>query len=143
MGLYDIAWEMEKEHKPTLAHSLNQCFAIRPVSGFAILLMVIMIVWMRLLHLCMLCIQRMLIQPLKNYLPLTLGSFIGAIMLALAFSISAFSPQIMMERRIDVMTAVFTSVNAVKNNVGAMLVWAFCIMFLVALGLPLVQRALL
>jgi uncharacterized membrane protein len=136
VGLYDIAWEMEKEHKPTLTHSLKSMLR-NPVGkwGFAILLMVVMIVWMRLaalVHALYPTHADPSFEELSAFL--TLGSFIGAIMLAVAFSISAFSPQIMTERRIDVMTAVFTSINAVKNNVGAMLVWAFCIMFLVALG---------
>ena len=33
----------------------------------------------------------------------------------------------MMERRVDVMTAVFSSFNAVKSNIPAMIVWALLI----------------
>lgn len=55
-------------------------------------------------------------------------------MLGSVFAISAFTPQIMMERRVDIMTAVVSSINAVKENIGAMIVWALCIVALVALG---------
>ncbi len=47
-GLYDVSWEMEKGHKPTLRHSLR---AMRRNAfnewGFAILLIVMMIFWLR------------------------------------------------------------------------------------------------
>ena len=55
-------------------------------------------------------------------------------MLVTVFAISAFTPQIMMERRVDIMTAVISSMNAVKTNVGAMIVWAALIIFMVFLG---------
>lgn len=40
----------------------------------------------------------------------------------------------MMERRVDMMTAVFTSYNAVKNNLGAMVVWAGIIVMCIGFG---------
>ena len=55
-------------------------------------------------------------------------------MLGSVFAISAFTPQIMMERRVDIMTAVVSSINAVKENIAAMIVWAGSIVMLVALG---------
>ena len=136
VGLYDIAWEMEKKHKPTLSHSLKSMLR-NPVGewGFAILLMVLMIVWMRLaalVHALYPSHANPTLEELSAFL--TLGSFIGALMLASVFSISAFTPQIMMERRVDIMTAVVSSIHAVKENAGAMVIWAFCIMALVALG---------
>ncbi|KKK97440.1 hypothetical protein LCGC14_2652730 [marine sediment metagenome] len=44
VGLYDVAWELEKGHTPTLGHSLKSMFR-NPVGewGFAILLMIIII----------------------------------------------------------------------------------------------------
>ena len=136
VGLYDIAWELEKQHKPTLSHSLKSMFR-NPVGewGFAILLMVIMIIWMRLaalVHALYPNHTNPTLEELSAFL--TLGSFIGAIMLGSVFAISAFTPQIMMERRVDVMSAVVSSIHAVKENLGAMFIWALCIGFLVALG---------
>ena len=65
---------------------------------------------------------------------LTLGSIIGGVLLVTVFSLSAFAPQIMMERRVDIMTAVISSMNAVKTNFAAMVVWSICIFLLVAVG---------
>lgn len=135
-GLYDIAWELEKGHKPTLAHSLKSMFR-NPVGewGFAILLMVIMIIWMRLaalVHALYPSYAEPSFMELMDFL--LLGSAIGSVMLVGVFSISVFTPQIMMERRVDIMTAVVSSIHAAKENAGAMIVWAACIMVCVAIG---------
>lgn len=63
--------------------------------------------------------------PLAEFAPfLVTGSVIGFVIASLIFSISAFSIPLMMERRVDVMSAIFTSFNAVKSNIPAMVVWA-------------------
>lgn len=136
VGLYDVAWELEKGHKPTFSHSIKSMFR-NPVGewGFAILLMVIMIVWMRLaalVHALYPSYANPTLEELSAFL--TLGSIIGAILLISVFAISAFTPQIMMERRVDIMTAVISSIHAVKENFVAMVVWSICIFCLVALG---------
>lgn len=136
VGLYDVAWELEKGHKPTFMHSLKSMFR-NPAGewGFAILLMVIMIVWMRLaalVHALYPSHANPTFEELSAFL--TLGTIIGGILLVTVFAISAFTPQIMMERRVDIMTAVMSSMNAVKTNFAAMVVWSVCIFVLVALG---------
>ncbi|MBB1333507.1 DUF2189 domain-containing protein [Pseudoalteromonas sp. SR44-5] len=136
VGLYDVAWELEKGHTPTLSHSLKSMFR-NPVGewGFAILLMVIMIIWMRLaaiVHALYPSHANPTFEELSAFL--TLGTIIGGILLVTVFAISAFTPQIMMERRVDIMTAVMSSMNAVKTNFSAMIVWSACIFILVALG---------
>lgn len=129
LGLYDAAWEREKGHNATLLHSMK---AIGRNStsqwAFAIILMVAMIFWMRiaaLLHAIYPSVQG---APLIDFLPfLFIGSAIGALLAVIIFTLSAYSMPLMMERRVDVMTAVFTSFNAVKQNIPAMVVWAFII----------------
>ena len=136
VGLYDVAWELEKGHTPTLSHSLKSMFR-NPVGewGFAIVLMVIMIIWMRLaalVHALYPSYANPTFEELSAFL--TLGSIIGGILLVSVFAISAFTPQIMMERRVDIMTAVVSSIHAVKVNFSAMLVWSICIFVFIALG---------
>lgn len=136
VALYDVAWELEKGHKPTLSHSIKSMFR-NPVGewGFAVLLMVIMIVWMRLAALVHALYPNVTNPTFEQLSPfLTLGSIIGGILMVSVFAISAFTPQIMMERRVDIMTAVVSSIHAVKVNAGAMLVWAALLFFLVLLG---------
>ncbi|WP_372761435.1 DUF2189 domain-containing protein [Pseudoalteromonas sp.] len=139
VGLYDVAWELEKGHTPTLGHSLKSMFR-NPVGewGFAILLMIIMIVWMRLaalIHALYPSHSNPTFEELSAFL--TLGTLIGGVLLVTVFALSAFTPQIMMERRVDIMTAVVSSFNAVRVNFLAMVVWSACIFILVALGFAL------
>jgi len=126
LGLYDASWEREKGHSASLLHSMK---AIGRNStsqwAFAVLLAVSMIFWMRiaaLLHALYPSVQG---APLTDFLPfLIIGSAVGFVLACVVFSISAFSIPLMMERRVDVMTAVFTSFNAVRSNIPAMVVWA-------------------
>ena len=126
LGLYDASWEREKGHKPRLLHSMK---AIGRNStsqwAFAVLLTVCMIFWMRiaaLLHVLYPSVQG---APVIEFLPfLLIGSLVGFMLASFVFSISAFSMPLMMERRVDMMSAVFTSFNAVKSNLPAMIVWA-------------------
>ena len=48
--------------------------------------------------------------------------------------LTAFTPQIVMERKVDIVTAIVSSAHAVKENPKAMLVWAGCLFGFVLLG---------
>lgn len=135
-GLYDVAWELEKGHKPTIKHSLKSMFR-NPVGewGFAIMLTVIMIAWTRVAAIIHAFYPNMAEPTLEQLLPfLTVGTLVGAVLAAIVFTISAFTPQIMVERRVDIMTAVATSAKAVNKNAFAMLIWASLILVCIALG---------
>lgn len=135
-GLYDVAWELEKGHKPTLRHSLHSMFR-NPVAewGFAIFLMVMMILWMRVASLVY-AIYPQTSDPTLEELSafLMLGTGLGAVLSLGVFMFSAFTPQIVMERKVDIVTAIVSSANAVRKNANAMLVWATCIFALVLVG---------
>lgn len=136
-GLYDVAWELEKGHKPTLTHTLKSMFR-NPSGewGFAILLMIVMVAWTRIAALLHALYPKIAEPTLQELLPfLTIGTIVGALLAAIVFTISAFTPQMMVERRVDLMTAVSTSAKAVNKNAGAMLVWAIVILAFIALGL--------
>ncbi|MFV0575249.1 MAG: DUF2189 domain-containing protein [Vibrio sp.] len=136
LGLYDASWQIEKSHKPKLLHSIK---AIKRNSvsqwSFAVLLCVAMIFWMRVAALLHALYPEMQGASLEAFLPfLAIGSIAGLIFASLIFAMSAFSIPLMMERRVDMMTAVFTSFNAVKSNIPAMIVWASIIVIGVAFG---------
>lgn len=126
LGLYDASWARERGKKPTLLHSIK---AIGRNStsqwGFAVLLVVAMIFWMRIASLLHALYPAVEGASLVEFAPfLITGSIAGFIIASVIFSISVFSMPLMLERRVDIMTAVFTSFNAVKSNIGAMIVWA-------------------
>lgn len=126
LGLYDASWQRERGHSAKLLHSMK---ALKRNStsqwAFVVLLVVAMIFWMRiaaLLHALYPSVQG---APLTEFVPfLLVGTLVGTVLASVVFSLAAFSIPLMMERRVDMMTAIFTSFNAVKSNVPAMIVWA-------------------
>lgn len=135
-ALYDVAWELEKGHKPSFSHSFKSLF--RNMTGawsFAIVLMVVMIAWMRIaamVHAIYPDAVNPSFEELFSFL--SLGTILGTIILCVVMMISAFTPQIMLERRIDIMTAIATSVRAVNDNMLTMFVWGLIIIAAVFLG---------
>ncbi len=132
-GLYDVAWELEKGHTPTFKHSFMSMFR-NPVGewGFALLLVIIMIAWMRiasLIHVFYPSNINPTIEELISFL--AMGISTGAIISVVVFSLSAFTPQIMVERRVDIMTALTTSIKAVNANVIPMLIWSIIIIAMI------------
>lgn len=125
-GLYDVSWEFEKGHKPSLWHSIKAMSRNNVHEwAFAILLLVIMIFWLRIASLIHALYPPYISDDFSELLPfLALGTAVGALLSAFVFTISAFTQPILVERKVDLMTAVLTSVNAVWSNKGVMMVWA-------------------
>lgn len=135
-GLYDVAWEFEKQHQPTIRHSLR---AIKRNAvnewAFGLMLMIMMIFWLRVAALLHAFYPQYLDPNLTNLLPfLVIGTVIGAFFTAVVFFLTAFTQPILMERKVDLATAVLTSINAVWSNKIPMLIWAAIIFSVVAMG---------
>lgn len=134
-GLYDVSWELEKGHKPSLWHSIK---AIKRNAvnewGFGIMLMVFMIFWLRVATMIHALYPENTdnIESLANFL--LLGTGVGAVFTLMMFFITAFTQPILMERKVDLATAVLTSVNAVWCNKVPMLLWAGIIFVSVLIG---------
>jgi uncharacterized membrane protein len=62
-------------------------------------------------------------------------TFVGAVLAVLVFAISVVTLPMLMDRRVDVVTAVVTSLWVVRENPLPMLVWAMVIVALTALGI--------
>lgn len=63
------------------------------------------------------------------------GTAVGAVLAVIAFAISAVSVPMLMDRDINVMAAIVTSVEAVRQNFFPMMVWASLIVLFTAAGL--------
>jgi uncharacterized membrane protein len=111
-------------------------------------LMLIYLAWVQLAFLMfMMYFGGKPFPPLEQFVPdllfthagLTLlfaGTFVGAVLAAVAFTISAVSaPMLADHREMGVATAVATSVKAVLFNRAAMALWAVLIVGIMALGL--------
>lgn len=135
-GLYDVAWELGKGHSPTFSHSIKSILRNQvSLWGFSVILLLILILWTRLAGLVFAIFPESSDPTWMDLAVfLGLGSIIGGVLSVVVLVISAFTPQIVMERRVDIMTAVFTSANAVKNNFVVMCVWGAIILIGVAIG---------
>ncbi len=125
LGLYSVSCQIEAGFKPKLAFCLRE--GKRHLGNemiFSVVLLIVFLVWARAgsaMHIFF----PMESQPeLSEYLIFYgIGSAVGAVFAVIVFSASAFSLPMMMDRRADAITAVLTSVNAVRNNKLPMLVW--------------------
>ncbi|WP_374632803.1 DUF2189 domain-containing protein [Ferrovibrio sp.] len=75
-----------------------------------------------------------LLEP-ANLPFLVVGGLLGGIFALLAFAISAVSLPMLVDRDVDPVTAIVTSVNAVRRNPKAMLLWAGLIVLFTAVGI--------
>lgn len=136
IGLYSFSCQLEQGQKPVLGYCLREGGRhIKDLMVFALILLVVFLVWARaatMVH---------IFFPIKsNYslgdlaIFLGIGSAVGAIFATVVFTASAFSLPMIMDRKVDAITAVITSANAVLRNKLTMLVWALCIFTCIALS---------
>jgi uncharacterized membrane protein len=135
-GLYDVSWEFEKGHTPSLWHSIKAVGRNNVHEwAFAILLLVTMIFWLRVASLLHAFYPPYVGDDLSELLPfLAIGTAIGALLSGLVFMISAFTQPTLVERKVDLMTAVLTSINAVWSNKAVLMLWAGIIFSCVLIG---------
>jgi uncharacterized membrane protein len=106
---------------------------------FALMLMVVFLVWWRAASAIHIFFPVDMATPdWQDYLQFFgIGSAVGSIFALAVFAAAAFSLPMMLDRDVDTVTAVVTSVNAVLRNKPAMAVWAACIVVAVAPGFAL------
>ena len=66
---------------------------------------------------------------------LIVGTGIGALLAFAVFAISAVSVPLLMDREVDAITAIITSIQSVTRNFKPMLLWAWLIAMLTLLGI--------
>lgn len=136
IGMYGISSQLQQGNAPSLSRCLNKHGrSLGNAMVFALLLMVIFLVWARaasMLHIFF----PMEAEPRWTQLATfySIGSAVGSLFAGFTFSISAFSLPMIMDRRVDAVTAVVTSVNAVWRNKRAMAVWITLIVLATAIG---------
>lgn len=135
LGLYSISCQLQAGMKPQLGYCLRQ--GRRHLGNelvYSVILLVIFLLWARaasMIHVFFPMEAHPHLGDLATFLGI--GSAVGTLFAALVFSASAFSLPMMLDRKVDTITAVVTSVNAVLRNKGAMFVWALIIV--IALGI--------
>jgi len=135
-SLYDISCQISKGKTPTLGHCALQS---RKHLGnellFAVVLILILLVWARAASMIHVFFPTDGDPSLAQFAAfLGVGSAVGALFAGFVFAVSAFSLPMMMDRKVDVVTAMITSINAVLRNKAAMAVWAALIVVLTLVG---------
>jgi len=137
IGLYAISAQLERGQSPSLRRALRAGFRrhIGNEMVFALVLLVIFMVWARAGAMVGVFFPMRGTPELADFaVYLSIGSAVGAVFAIFTFSVSAFSLPMIMHRRVDAITAVVTSINAVLRNKLAMFVWLTLIVFGILLG---------
>lgn len=129
VGLYSTSCQLEQGLTPHLSHCLrDKQRSFTPLLMFGFVLLVIFLLWGRsasMVHIFFPMESEYRWQDLALFLGV--GSVIGTVFVLLIFTFSAFSLPMIMDRKVDAVTAALTSVNAVLRNKPAMLVWLLLI----------------
>ncbi len=145
MGLYELSRRRERGEGCRFASSLTIWRRnASNISVFALVLTVVFLVWARasLVMFALFYTNEMpnlsgfLNQVIKleniEFVAVYIG--VGLIFASLVFAISVVAIPMMLDRRADAITSMFTSVAVVAANPAAMLVWAFLIVGLTLIG---------
>ena len=154
LTLYSISLHVERQEPVSLRRSLGDARQqVGNAMVFAVILTVVFLVWARAATILHVFFPDTGYADLKDLLKalvnlgewhpqlqglawfLGVGTLVGALFSAIVFAASAFSLPMLMDRQVDSVTAVVTSVNAVLRNKPPMLVWASLIGACVLLGL--------
>lgn len=147
VGLYDISRRHEAD-KPVGFGTAVSAFGsnLARVGGMGFILLVVLFVWVEAAILLFAFFYNAPPPDLGNLLGrmlfsldglpfLLLGSIVGGGLAALVFTISVVSLPMLLDRDVSVITAIATSVAAVRANWQVMVGWAAMIALITALGI--------
>jgi len=157
VGLYQVSRDLEAEGRADLGRSLT-AFQANPgqIAFMGVILLLFALAWMRLAFLLfMLFFGHSPMAPealtmidtflAPQHLPfLILGTAIGAGLAGLVFAISVVSIPLLLDRpEANVITAIATSYEAVRQNFWPMLLWAWLIAMFIAVGIATLYLGLI
>jgi uncharacterized membrane protein len=147
IGLYQISDTLERGEQVQFCNALtawkrNQVH----LSAMALVLVLVMLAWMLAALLVFALLYHQPVPTWENFIPvvflsgnspafLLTGIAVGALIAAFTFAISAITVPMLMDRQVDVFTAMHTSVQAVRTNWQAMSLWAGLIVMFIGIGL--------
>lgn len=147
VGLY----EMSRRYAAGEAFALGDVLFVRSAARLQLVymgfgLMFLLLVWIRVATLLFALFTSgtypnlaeftvFALQTPNGYALLILGTAIGAAIAFVVYAVSAISVPMLMDRDVDFVTAILTSLSAVRRNPGPMLLWAWIIALLVGAGL--------
>ncbi len=147
-GLYDNSRRLSRGETPQLRTALAAPFlAAGQLTFLGIILLMIFFAWLQLAFLLLMLflgthtpptigdlLQTLLLTP-RGLGLLIVGTAAGGVLATIVFATSAFSAPMLLDRRIDVVSAGRASAAAMLDNPKPMLLWASIIVVVTAVGL--------
>lgn len=145
VGLYCMSRHIEAGVKPTFNEGCRaMCYNPIGVIGFSIVIGMLIVFW-SVITAALFAVYFGSMTITGNVLDTMMANqqivpfaalliVIGLFFAVVCFSLSAISIPLMTHRKADVVTAMVTSVRAVRKNPVVMLTWAFAIVALIGLG---------
>jgi uncharacterized membrane protein len=136
-GLYVLSAQLERGQRPSIRAALATAFKqlISTELVFTLVLLVVFLVWARAGAMVSVFFPARGQPTLADFsIYLSVGTLVGAVFATITFAVSAFSLPMILHRRVDAVTAVVTSVNAVLRNKRVMALWLTLIVAGVLLG---------
>ena len=156
VGLYEASRRLGKGEKTTLKNMMYvKTAAPMQLAYLGLLLCTMFLLWVRAATLVYaIFFGTSNFPPIDEFIPMILNSSEGAWMLAVgtiigasfalfAFTVSAISIPMLMTRDTDIITALVTSVRAVRDNFKPMMLWAWIIMLFTTFGITTMGLAML
>jgi uncharacterized membrane protein len=148
VGLYEASRRLETGKPVTIADVVGAGLkAEGQLAFFGAIIAFAFAVWLQLAFLMfMLFLGSRGFPPLSEFLPMLLftanglgllvfGSIVGGVLASIVFAVSAIAVPLMLEKKVDAVTAMTVSVRAVVENPKPMALWAVLIAGFMALGL--------
>ena len=155
VGLYDASRLMAKDETPTLAGVLSAGFRAQGQLAFlGVALLLMFMAWLQLAFLLlMLFLGSAGLPPASDFMHallftprglglLVTGSIVGGLIALLVFAVSAVSVPMLLETRLDAVSAMKASLEAVRANPRAMMLWAALIVVIMGAGFVMLLAGL-
>lgn len=137
IGLYSMSRQLENGITPVLMRCIREGrknFGNEMILAFVFL--IIFLIWARAASMVHIFLPSFgAATPADLIMFLSIGSAVGAVFAAVVFCVGAFSIPMMMDRNVDAITAVITSVSAVLRNKTTMLLWGLMVVAGIVIGI--------
>jgi uncharacterized membrane protein len=148
VGLYEASRRLEAGQPVSLRDVLFvETASPTQLAFLGGLLMLVMLAWMRIASLLFALFFGLDgFPPIVDFLPTIMftshglglavvGTAVGALIAFLVFAVSALSVPLLLERDMDAITAILSSVQCVRENIGPMVLWAWIIALVMSVGM--------
>ncbi len=137
IGLYSMSRQLENGVTPEFLRCLKE--GKKNLSDELVLsfiFLIIFLIWARsasMVHIFFPSLSGMQVMDWVKFL--SIGSAVGAIFATIVFTVGTFSIPMLMDRKVDAITAILTSIRAVLSNKLVMMFWGFLIVLLILIGI--------